>query len=146
MSRRDYTLATLFLLADQVTKWLAVWLQPSGYLFELTRNTGASFGILPGHNLLLAGISIAALVLFWPPLTSSKGHEHLAWVTIYAGIMGNLVDRLVRGSVVDFAKIGTFPVFNVADACITLGVAYLLARAVREWFPAWRFKKGKLER
>lgn len=43
------------------------------------------------------------------------------------GAMGNLIDRLIHGTVTDFISVGSFPVFNVADACISIGVAILVA-------------------
>jgi len=43
------------------------------------------------------------------------------------GAMGNLIDRLIYGTVTDFISVGSFPVFNVADACISIGVAILVA-------------------
>jgi signal peptidase II len=146
LTRRDIGTALALLLADQITKWLALYLQPRGTIFEFTWNTGAGFGILQGQNVLLAAISIIAMAVLWPALKASKGHERVAWVVIYAGILGNFIDRIIHGAVIDFISIGTFPVFNIADSCITLGVAYLLASAARDWFPAWRFRKGKLEK
>ncbi len=50
---------------------------------------------------------------------------------IIGGALGNIVDRLPRGLVTDFIQVGSFPVFNVADSCITVGVAFVLAASIK---------------
>lgn len=137
-----YALVPLLLVLDQVTKlWALEHLSPVpkpvlGDLlyFTLVHNTGAAFGILEGRSWVLGWASLlVGAWLLWllerrpPPLT--------AWGLgmVAAGALGNAIDRLGRGFVVDFLDLGTsfplvanFPVFNVADSLVTLGVLVLL--------------------
>ncbi len=137
-------IALLIIGLDQLTKALVVqWL---GYAQEKIvidgffkfvhwSNTGAAWSMFRGRNELLAVIALCALVV----LVLSRHHfdsrsllGQLAFGLIFGGIVGNLIDRLYRGHVVDFlyfflqqrggGEIG-FPAFNVADSAICTGVA-----------------------
>ncbi len=143
LARREWFLLVLLLALDQATKYVALFFKPNNALFTLTWNTGAGFGILKGHNELFLLIGIVMLVLLWQLFAESKGHERIAYLVIGAGVIGNMLDRIVHQAVIDFISIWTFPIFNIADSCITLGVAYLVAVTLRDWFPAWNFRKGK---
>ena len=134
--------ALLFVLLDQTTKALAILhLKPNppyevipGF-FQLcyVENRGAAWGMMQGWAYLLAGFSILTLVwlvwqakrLFFP--------FRAGWLTaalLCGGIVGNLIDRLFRGRVIDFLDFyhGNvhFPAFNVADSCICVGVGVFL--------------------
>ena len=95
-----------------------------------TRNSGAAFGILPGGSPLFMGVSVlvvaAVLVYAW------RWRPARLWVIVALGLVcggaaGNLVDRAVIGWVTDFIQVPfDFPVFNLADASITVGVAMLV--------------------
>ena len=141
LTAKDYALTLIFLIADQVTKYAAVVIKPNNILFQYTQNTGAAWGMLQGKNTWLLLLGIIVLILLWKPLKESKGHEHLAYLALYAGIIGNSVDRLVRGAVVDFISIGNFPIFNVADSLITVSILYLVATGLSESFTSWNFKR-----
>lgn len=137
-----YAVAALVLLTDQVTKWQVLrTLSPyrtidvlPGY-FDLTlvRNTGGAFGILPHGTwgLVVAAIAaIAAIVVYTvrapQPFPRLLG---FALALPLGGALGNLVDRVRLGHVTDFlhAHAGKYewPVFNVADSCICVGVGLL---------------------
>ena len=103
-------------------------------VFHLTyiRNTGAAFSLFAKHTkaLIVASILIIMLVvLSFNHLT--KGHElmRFAVALVIAGALGNLIDRLRFGYVVDFIDLQFFPVFNVADMAIFIGIALLLWEA-----------------
>ena len=95
-----------------------------------TRNSGVAFGLGAGTNFpfylfsLLAAAAI--LVLFLRGRVQGRVRE-VALALIFGGALGNLVDRITTGLVVDFIEIGVrhwrFPVFNVADSAVTVGVA-----------------------
>jgi len=144
------------LILDQITKSLIVQtvelhqripVLPS--FFDLThlRNTGAAFSILaqspPAFRqpffFIATGVAIIALVFF---LLRVKGESVLlvvATASILGGAIGNLIDRIRYGEVVDFLLFywGDYywPAFNVADTCITLGVIGLLWASVRNHNP-----------
>lgn len=135
-------LVPLLLVLDQVTKlWALSHLSPLprpvlGDLlyFTLVHNTGAAFGLLEGRSWVLGWLSL--LVGGWILLLLEKERPPLmafGLSLVAAGALGNAIDRLGRGYVVDFIDLGTnipwvanFPVFNVADSLLTVGVAILL--------------------
>jgi signal peptidase II len=92
-------------------------------IFALTylTNSGAGFSILQNMNLVLIIISIIALILL---IYFNKNIPKLSFITIITGITGNLIDRITYGSVIDFINFKFWPVFNVADTLICIGVIY----------------------
>lgn len=92
-------------------------------------NTGVAFGLLQGMGYLFIALHFAvaiAILYFFPRVSSSDWALRIALVLQLGGAVGNLIDRVTMGRVTDFVWIGWFPVFNVADASITVGVAVLL--------------------
>lgn len=115
--------ATAFVLADQAVKALMP-AEPStvlGVSFFRVANTGAAFGAFQGYNAALILVSVAVLGGVWwrrdllPPWSTAL---------ILGGGLSNVVDRIVYGHVVDYVSLGWWPVFNIADTMITVGVAY----------------------
>ena len=108
------------------------------------RNRGAAFGILsdaslPYQPLLLAGLSLAALVaiaLYFLRLPADARLPRVALALVLGGAVGNLIDRVRLGYVVDFVHVfwrdHTWPDFNVADSAISVGVALLVLDILRE--------------
>jgi signal peptidase II len=155
--RLPYAALSLAIAAtDQATKALAVRalageppleVIPGLFRFVLVRNSGALFGMFQGLGrplrallfVALPAVVIAALVwLAWrtPPV---ERRAHAAYALLLGGALGNLIDRLRLGHVVDFLDFyvigpgGTphhWPAFNLADACICLGIALL---ALESW-------------
>ena len=138
------------LLADALTKELAAgYLKGSAAIsvvdgfFNLAyvENRGCAWGMLQGQSWPLAAFGAVALALmvwkrkslFFEPGRSVWGRRLCAAAEplIYAGIVGNMIDRLFRGFVIDFldfhwGEAYHFPCFNVADVCITLSAAFIL--------------------
>jgi signal peptidase II len=134
--------------ADQVTKSYAVahWsVQPRqivGTHVELlvTRNSGSAFSRFQNLTPLLAvGAIVTAVVLARAARNATDSVTLVALVLLLGGALGNLSDRFLRspgflrGHVVDFVQVGWWPVFNVADSCVTIGAVLLIARSL---FPA----------
>jgi signal peptidase II len=142
--------ASLFLIAgaivalDQWTKWLVrsnlefmeTWL-PNGLdaLAPYARivhwyNRGAAFGMFQNGSYIfmaLAFIVIAILIYYYNQIDPHDWVMRIAMAMQVAGAAGNLIDRLILGGkVTDFISVGTFPVFNVADASISVGTAILV--------------------
>lgn len=144
-----YWLAALVLILDQVSKWWIIHVVelPARYtipvlpFFSLTwvENRGVSMGLLTadseaGRWLLVALTALIALfVAFWVR-RESHGMEKLALGLVLGGALGNIIDRVRFGYVVDFVHLHagrwSFYVFNVADAAITVGVGILFIRAL----------------
>lgn len=129
------------MLLDQASKGLAVrLLAPNGStsLFgdwlRLTyhENTGAAFGMFGGGVRYLAAFSWIFIVgLAWFLASSRRSAlPRGALVVILAGAAGNAIDRIRLGYVVDFIDLGFWPIFNIADSAITLGVAWLVASSI----------------
>ena len=75
---------------------------------------------------VLAVIVIAAILYYYPQVSRADWPLRLAMSMQLGGALGNLIDRLTIGHVTDFVSVGTFPVFNVADASISVGCVVLL--------------------
>ncbi len=108
-------------------EWLA-WLSPYAR-FVHWYNSGAAFGMFQNGNLvftILAFIVIGALVYYFPQAEQEDWTLKLAMGLQLGGATGNLIDRLLMGKVTDFISILRLPVFNIADASITVGVLVLL--------------------
>lgn len=131
-------LAVLLVIADQLSKYLIranaeqlpVTLIPGVLDLTYVENTGAAWSILENHTWLLTLISaILVVVIAWLVVKKFfKGWIGITAATlILAGGVGNLIDRAIFGYVTDMIKTTfmNFPVFNVADCCITVGVVLL---------------------
>ena len=138
----DIFLMVLLVVADQVTKYLAVlklkgkqpWIVLDG-VFELhyLENRGAAFGMLQNQKLLFIFIAIVILtiiiyVLLKTPYQKKYVKLNLSLVFIASGAIGNLLDRVRYDYVVDFLYFSliNFPIFNVADIYVTLSAIYLV--------------------
>jgi signal peptidase II len=93
-----------------------------------TRNTGVAFGQLQNGGAIVAvviAIAIVALLVYF----ARHAGQRLMWLPtgmLLGGALGNIVDRIREGAVIDFLKLPHWPAFNVADASITVGVVILL--------------------
>ena len=142
-----FGVAILVLILDQLTKrWVSaslpagVWWSPVPALWRVfrivhTTNTGAAFGIFPNQGslfILVAVVVVLAIVLYQRRLPAGGWLIRLTLGLQLGGAIGNLLDRLRYGHVVDFIDIGFWPIFNLADASIVIGVAMLAYRLWRE--------------
>ena len=138
-------LALILLIADQITKTLILGsyrLGDATYItgfFNIVRvhNTGAAFSFLAAasgwQRWFFTGIGVAAAVFILWMLRTHAGQRlfSFALACILGGAVGNVVDRLMHGYVVDFLQVHWdnrwyFPAFNLADAAITIGAACLI--------------------
>ncbi len=139
MDRIPYLLLTSVLILFD--RWSKAWASMSldvgrptallGHSIRLTRvhNVGGAFGIFPGGGELFLAVSgLASLVLIVLLATGRvRGVlARLGMAIVLAGAVGNLIDRLMYGFVLDFFEIRGFPVFNLADACITVGAGLII--------------------
>lgn len=142
---RDYaflfTLAGIVIAIDQITKSLVRthlalqeiwapwrWLVPYARIVHW-KNSGAAFGMLQGLGdifTILAILVAVAIIYYFPQVSRDDWVLRLAMGFQLGGAIGNLIDRITSGYVTDFISIGTLPVFNVADASITMGVTILI--------------------
>lgn len=137
-----FLIAAAIVVLDQWTKGLvranipagASWLPDSlQWLSPYARivhwyNTGAAFGMFKDASMILtilAFIVIGAILFYYPQVEGDDWSLRLALSMQLGGAIGNLIDRLTIGHVTDFISVGNFPVFNVADASISVGAAVL---------------------
>jgi len=155
---RFFFLLTLPLyLLDQATKWVVLWQMREPYVDKIVvipnffylvhwRNTGAAFSFMRDSNWFFLGLSAVALavliVMAWRGTFRSR-LGGIGWALLLAGILGNLTDRILHGSVVDFLLFdlhipfaNPWPAFNVADACICVAAGLFI-------WQAWRDERDK---
>ncbi len=111
------------LFSFPVLPWLGI---------ELATNTGAGFSLFTGETAVLALVTVAFLAflaylfvrerVFCTPLQYAYG-------LVAAGALSNLFDRLVMGHVVDYIRVGSFPIFNLADSALVIGVVWIIVDA-----------------
>lgn len=139
-------IAAMVLVVDQISKTLVMaTLGPSagGGAFELVpgvlwllyvENTGAAFGLFQGRNPLLALVALVIVLLlaiWFRAVAAATPWGALALGLQIGGALGNVVDRLRHGFVIDFIDVPFWPTFNLADSAITIGVAILLVVVLR---------------
>lgn len=132
--------AAMIVLADQVVKFLvSAYLPQSGSLaaiphiinFVYVKNTGAAFSMFSDKTAVLGVISVlfcVAVLMFWYFKKPQHSLLKLSLMLLLAGALGNAIDRVFRGYVVDFIETAfiKFPVFNIADISITFGTVLLM--------------------
>jgi signal peptidase II len=142
MKKWFFAVTLLLVLLDQASKWWIQWklipgqsvpIVPGVLHFTLSFNSGIAFGLFPqlGGLFLWASLAVVAVVLiYYLRLTVPS-----AWTTAIAsllagGALGNVLDRLRLGHVVDFIDFRVFPVFNLADTAVTCATILWI---VRHW-------------
>ena len=140
-------IALAVIALDQLTKTAVVqWIGPEEWphrrelagrfvAFHYVENTGAAFGIFAGRVWLLSALALAVasgfVAVYWNDLHSSW-LLRLSLGMVLGGAIGNLLDRIRLGHVIDFLAVGTFPRFNIADSAITIGLILLFVAAMRD--------------
>lgn len=138
--------AGVVLVLDQLTKYLVVqnigmgnvWYPiPALEFFRIagTYNTGTACGYFPQLSIVFTFapfLILAAVIWFYRSQAKPSWLLSLAIGLIVGGAIGNLIDRLRLGYVVDFVQVGTFPIFNVADAAVSTAVVLMLLWSLRE--------------
>lgn len=130
MVNKNHIIFLAALLLDQLLKSWIVISKPSIdlYVFAITfvKNTGAVWGFFQDSNTLFIWISLIAIGLLLYYYDSLPENSYLYFVLVLGGIVGNLIDRIFRGFVVDFIDFKFWPVFNIADAAIVVGIIGLI--------------------
>ncbi|MGF3072294.1 signal peptidase II [Facklamia sp. P12945] len=139
-----FIITAIIVILDQALK---IWTQnhltlnqtleiiPDFFQLNYIHNTGAGWGLFAGQRFFLIGVTF--LVIFYLVYLIWKNRYHspwtkLAYALLLGGAVGNLIDRLVRGYVVDMLQIRLFdfPIFNLADVALTLGVILLIIMVI----------------
>lgn len=120
--------------------WL--WISPYARIVHWY-NTGVAFGMFQDYGMLFTILNtvIAVFILvFYRRLSGNDWFLRIALSMQFGGAIGNLIDRMTIGHVTDFVSVGNFPVFNVADASVTVGVGVMI---IALWIQEKREQKEK---
>lgn len=143
MNKSKAIVAIIILIIDQITKTLIqIYNVDINVIKDVLRlkyyqNTGAAWSILEGYSTLLIVISVIILILLFNMMYSYEDNKfnNLSFGLLFGGIFGNLADRLLCGFVRDFIAINifsySFPVFNIADMSIVMGVLLLAISTIK---------------
>lgn len=133
-----FLLTLLVLVIDQLVKVIVimkldpfqnVWVLKNIFSITYVRNYGAAFGILQSQTWLLIALSFVVFLFVWvkrAKLTSYPKEFQVGLALALGGALGNLVDRIRLGYVVDFLDFQFWPVFNLADIAIVSGVGLII--------------------
>ncbi len=143
-----YILALVIIGIDQLTKRIIILHMEQGEsipvienVFYITshRNQGAAWGILPGQMwffYIVTVIAVIFIIYYLHKYAKGKPYYSLALALMLGGSVGNFIDRLLRKEVVDFLDVKIFgydfPIFNIADSCLTAGVILLILAMLLE--------------
>lgn len=141
MKKKKYILITfLFIIIDQLTKFLinqnieylkSFQIIKNFFYFTNAHNNGAAFSILSGYNLLFISITLIVICLI-----DKYIEKNISFYILLGGIIGNLIDRLIFGYVRDFLDFRifnyNFPIFNISDICICLGIFLIIIKTIKE--------------
>ena len=135
-----YVIAVLLIIIDQISKWLIVQnfalyeekvLVPGFFSLFYIQNKGAAWGIFEGKMVffyIITVLVVGYLVYTFHKYPIKSKLVGYSFSLILAGASGNFIDRLLNGFVVDMFRLDfiNFPIFNVADVCLTVGVALMI--------------------
>ena len=120
-------ISLLIIILDQLSKYLI------NNFFYITNahNTGAAFSILSGYNILLLLITILTIYILMKNV-----NKNISFYILLGGIIGNFIDRIFLGYVRDFLDFRifnyNFPIFNISDICICIGIFLMIIEVVKE--------------
>ena len=145
--KKFYGVTLGIILLDQIIKNVLLFLMGLGNSFTvisnffnitLIGNTGAAFSILSSNTLFLIIISIVVLNLIYFLFIKGKklsGYEQISYGVLVGGIIGNLIDRVVHGQVIDYLDFNifgyNFPVFNLADIAIVISMIFIAILVIK---------------
>lgn len=148
MKSRLYIISIMIIAIDQITKFLAInclpfqkqhILIPNFFSLTYTKNTGGAFSVFRGNVVLLCIIGILifiGILIYIKKNPPQKNIEIFAFASILGGLCGNLIDRIFRKGVIDFFDFKIlnydYPIFNIADIAIVLGIILMILLEMRE--------------
>ncbi len=137
MNKNRFIISIIILFIDQLIKLIIqnnnINIINKYISIIYVKNTGAAFSILSGNNILLIILSIIMFLLIY--YISKNYHDILSDISfglIYGGLFGNLLDRIIYGYVRDYISVISFPIFNIADMSIVIGVILLIIYEIKE--------------
>ena len=132
MKLKHHIIGIIIVIIDQLSKFLVIdkniSIIPNFIEFNYTQNTGGAFGIGRINFILIISIIIIIGIIVFLIKENTKITNYIPFVLLLSGSIGNLIDRIFKGYVIDFIDINIldFPNFNIADISIVSGVIVLL--------------------
>lgn len=144
MKKKVFIFSLIIIAIDFIIKRIVlnyvtnICIIPNFFYLTLAKNTGAAFSLL--ENKIIFFIIIAFIVIYYIFKYSIKEDidklEQVSYIFLIGGIIGNLIDRVIYGYVVDYLRFiifsYNFPIFNLADICITIGTIFLIISIFRK--------------
>lgn len=140
MKLKYYIIGIVLVIIDQLLKILMINKEfiiiPNLLKFSYVENTNGAFGIGTKYIVLLFSIIIIAGIIIYLLKENKKINNYIPYILILFGSIGNLIDRIFRGYVIDFININifNFPTFNLADIAIVLGISLLIIEIIKTNF------------
>ena len=156
-------LLVLIIFADQLSKWLvvallqgkeSVYVIPGVLRFTYVENDGAAFGMLDDHRwvfLVLSTVMIIALIFYIVKYKPQSKWVMTSLILIVGGGIGNMIDRILLGYVIDFIDFCAFPnlwrwVFNIADSAVCVGTFMLSVWLIIDTVKEYKREKAEKEK
>ncbi len=143
-----YIITGIILFFDQLIKLIInntmnlyqeIVIIPKVFSIYFTKNTGAAFSILENNTTLLIIITVIIIYIIDKFIKKETSFNKLSTISlglVMGGIFGNLIDRIIHHGVIDYLSFSLinfkFPVFNLADICITMGVFFLFISLIKD--------------
>lgn len=144
--KKAFIISLIIFLIDRITKQLAISNLVSGksitiiknfFSLTLAKNTGVAFSLLEGSSLLIIIITIIIILLLLKNIKNNHSNKEIILdAIIIGGAIGNLLDRLIYGYVIDFLDFNilgyNYPIFNIADTVIVVGIFLIIVTNMKE--------------
>ena len=133
-----FLILPLFIISlDQISKYIVIQnlklgeSVPNSGIFRFThaQNTGTAFSLFQNQTDILTIVSFVAIVLIifiYLSIEKPSNYIYLSYGLLFGGAFGNLIDRIRLGYVTDFFDVGLWPIFNIADSAITIGIILMI--------------------
>lgn len=137
MKFKYYIIGIVLVIIDQLSKILMINKEfiiiPNLLKFSYVENTNGAFGVGTKYIVLLFSIIITIGIIIYLLKENKKINNYIPYILILFGSIGNLIDRIFRGYVIDFININifNFPTFNLADIAIVLGTSLLIFEIIK---------------
>ncbi len=145
MLKKSFLLSIIVIILDQIIKYfinnnLTSNIVIIGDFFSITKahNTGAAFSIFSNQRIFLIIVSLLILIILCKLIKDYKLNKRniIAFALLIGGLIGNLIDRIFLGYVIDYLSFEfgnySFPIFNLADTCIVIGVGLLFIATMKK--------------
>ncbi len=140
MKKKDLIIIIILVLIDRLTKFLVkrfinylevINIIKNKLFLTYVTNTGSAFSLFEGKRLMLIIVSLILLYFLIKYYIKIEDKvEKISITLILSGLIGNLIDRIFLGKVIDFIGVGSFPIFNVADSYVVIGIFILLVYVI----------------